>query len=62
MEIHLEGLRHAVGLHEVTLIVHVEAMVGRMTLQIGDETRHIDERQLGYLLERLPSCQILRRF
>ena len=45
VQIDLEGLGHAVGLHEVPLVVHVEAMVSGVTLQVGDETWHIDERQ-----------------
>ncbi|MGI9610367.1 MAG: hypothetical protein ACR2NL_08730, partial [Acidimicrobiia bacterium] len=53
MEVDLEGLRHAVGLHEVTFVVYVKTMVSGVTLQIGYETRHVDERQLANLLERL---------
>ena len=44
MQVDLEGLAHRVGFDEVALIMHVETVMGCMILQVGDETRDIDDR------------------
>ncbi len=42
VQVHLEGLAHRVGLDEVALIVDVEAVLGCVILQIGDESGDVD--------------------
>ena len=45
MQIHLPGLAHGIGLDEVAIIVDVEAAIGGMVLEIGDEGGDIDDSQ-----------------
>ncbi len=43
VKIDFPELSERVGLDEVPLVVHVEAMVDRLTLHVGDETRYVDD-------------------
>ena len=44
VEVHLECLTHRVRLDEVPLIMNMEAVMGCMIFQVGDETCDIDDR------------------
>ena len=43
VQVHLPQLAQRVRLDEVALVVHVEAVVDRVTLQVGDEAGDIDD-------------------
>ena len=43
VEVDLEGLTHRVGLDEVALVVHVEAVLGGVVLQVCDEAGDVDD-------------------
>ena len=43
VEVDLEGLAHRVGLDEVPLVMHVEAVLGGMVFEIGDKTGDVDD-------------------
>ena len=42
VQVDLPGLAHGVGLDEVALVVDVEAVVGGVVLEIGDEAGDIE--------------------
>jgi hypothetical protein len=42
VDVHLPGLAERVGLNEVTLIVHVEPVLGGVLLEIGYESGDVD--------------------
>ncbi len=50
VQVDLERLAHRVGLHEVPLVVHVEPVIGRMVLEIGDEAGDVDYGHVEMLL------------
>ena len=43
MEVDLPQLPKRVRLDEVTLVVHMETVIDRVVLQLGDETGDIDD-------------------
>ena len=43
MEVDLPGLAQRVGLDEVALVVHVEAVVDGVILELGDEAGDVDD-------------------
>ena len=43
MQVHLEELAHRVGLDEVPLVMDVEAVLGGVVLEIGDESGDVDD-------------------
>ena len=45
VEVDLPRLAHGVRLDEMAFVVHVEAVVDSMILQIGDESGDIDDGQ-----------------
>ncbi len=45
VEVDLPGLAERIRLHEVPLVVNVEAVIGRMVLQVGNESGDIDDGQ-----------------
>ena len=47
MEVDLPGLAQRVALDEVTLVVHVEAVLDRVILQVGDEAGDVDDRHVS---------------
>ena len=47
VQVYFPELAKRVGLNEMALVVHVKAMVNRVTLHIGDETGNIDNSQVG---------------
>ena len=51
MQVDLPGLPQRVGLDEVALVVHVEAVIGGVVLQVGDEAGHVDD---GHTATSLP--------
>ncbi len=50
MELHLPDLAERVGLHEVPLVVHVEAVIDRMVLEVGHVSGHIDDCHRNLML------------
>jgi hypothetical protein len=42
VEVHLPNLAERVGLHEMALVVHVESVVDRVVLQVGDVSGDVD--------------------
>ena len=43
VQVHLEELAHRVGLDEVPLVMDVEAVLGGVVLEIGDESGDVDD-------------------
>jgi hypothetical protein len=43
VQVHLEGLSHRVGLDEVAFVMDVEAVLGGVVLEIGDESSDVDD-------------------
>jgi hypothetical protein len=50
MEVDLPDLAERVGLDEVALVVHVEAVVHRMILEVGHVSGHIDDCHRSVIL------------
>ena len=46
VDVDLPGLAQRIALDEVPLVVHVEAVLDRVVLEVGDEARHVDHRHL----------------
>ena len=55
MQVDLPRLAQRVRLDEVALVVHVEAMVDRVILEIGDEAGDVDDRHVSRLV--VPSAR-----
>ena len=43
VEIHLPQLPERVGLHEVSFVVDVKSVIDRLTLDVGDKSRNVDD-------------------
>ena len=50
MQVHLPGLAQGVRLDEMPLVVHMEAVIVRMVLQIRDISRDVDDSHRGQSL------------
>ena len=44
VQVHLPVLAQRVALDEMPLVVHVEPVLDRVILEVGDETREVDDR------------------
>ena len=52
MQVDLPVLAQRVALDEVALVVHVEAVLDRVVLQIGDESGEVDDRHAAASADR----------
>ena len=56
VQVDLPQLAERVRLDEVTLVVDVEPVVDGLALEVGDETRHVDDCHGGRLPSTLAQC------